>query len=570
MAQTRVSASSHLQCRPGFVFSPRLGRCVRKSKKTKALRAAPAAGIILEQSSVTEIFKNPKGSIIRWSSRVAGDPIRKELSGKPFYLIARAPNGTLGTSAIIRAVRITDRQTRITVLRRYQSPLALKIKNGRGSGPIVRREDLIFGTAAAPAGPQKEAPKESESGFRKIMASNVGDPTANSGAHWHPVLVRTESRVWSSGGHFHKVVVEHKGEIFVMVTDIDGEHPHALEGELATEEGSEHEHTLGLPPELGGGFVKMSAGAHSHPALVRDTGRGGVHTHEGEILFDGVSIPFTTLTSEEEAMDEEPGFLDGPDGPETTGEDVILIARQLGIDTDDPEKAMEEIIKQTSVQSVLLSKRTFPTLESAQKWIRENGFSDKKVDEKPNTWRFRQFPPGRCKGGTVRTIRARGTRGVQFVICVPKGSVTPPGLAREETKSEAEKRVIAQSKMRVHRLQMGFPSFIRRENLLFAMDKKATGKNGKIVVLMERHRVDGEVMAKGPDGAKDAILIEDPPKGTGKSEAKKLALENIGRRIFVMKNVGDSLVEVDCLLAVIDPTKGEKAQKGDCGCGASN
>jgi len=86
----------------------------------------------------------------------------------------------------------------------------------------------------------------------------------------------------------------------------------------------------------------------------------------------------------------------------------------------------EEFLKQTKVQTLILLKRVFDTLADARKWVKDHGFVDKKVDTTENTWRFRQFPPGKCKSGTFRTISM--TKGVQAGICVPKGNTTPTGL----------------------------------------------------------------------------------------------------------------------------------------------
>lgn len=69
-------------------------------------------------------------------------------------------------------------------------------------------------------------------------------------------------------------------------------------------------------------------------------------------------------------------------------------------------------------QSLILSKERFPTLAEAKKWVLDHDFEAPKVDEKPESWRFRQFPPGRCQDDTIRTITI--TRGVKAVVCVAK------------------------------------------------------------------------------------------------------------------------------------------------------
>lgn len=79
---------------------------------------------------------------------------------------------------------------------------------------------------------------------------------------------------------------------------------------------------------------------------------------------------------------------------------------------------MGKEVKQTQVQSVILSKEQFPTLEEAKKWITDHDFHDAKYDETPESWRFRQFEPTECIEGSFRTISM--TTGVSAVICRPR------------------------------------------------------------------------------------------------------------------------------------------------------
>ena len=72
----------------------------------------------------------------------------------------------------------------------------------------------------------------------------------------------------------------------------------------------------------------------------------------------------------------------------------------------------------TTIQSLILSKKKFPTEAAAKKWVTDNGFKAGAADETENTWRFRQFNPDQCKAGSFRTIRL--TDGVQAVICKKK------------------------------------------------------------------------------------------------------------------------------------------------------
>ena len=78
-------------------------------------------------------------------------------------------------------------------------------------------------------------------------------------------------------------------------------------------------------------------------------------------------------------------------------------------------------VTKTEVQSLLLSRDRF-TLAEARAWVLAHGFRADKVDRPPtgNTWRFRQFDPGRCQAGSFRTIDFRGVAGVQAVVCRPK------------------------------------------------------------------------------------------------------------------------------------------------------
>lgn len=72
----------------------------------------------------------------------------------------------------------------------------------------------------------------------------------------------------------------------------------------------------------------------------------------------------------------------------------------------------------SKVQSVLCSKKRFKTAAAARKWCKSHKFHTKKLDETSNFYRFRQFPPGKCTGGTHGTINL--TQGVQAHVCVPK------------------------------------------------------------------------------------------------------------------------------------------------------
>lgn len=66
-------------------------------------------------------------------------------------------------------------------------------------------------------------------------------------------------------------------------------------------------------------------------------------------------------------------------------------------------------------QTYILSKERFKTQAEADKWMDDNNAPRPKVDEKENTFRYRQFDPDRCEEGSARTIRI--TDGVQIVGC---------------------------------------------------------------------------------------------------------------------------------------------------------
>ena len=71
-----------------------------------------------------------------------------------------------------------------------------------------------------------------------------------------------------------------------------------------------------------------------------------------------------------------------------------------------------------ALQTILLSKEQFPSKQRAQDWIKNNKFKvtfyGKPVDEKENTWRFRQMAPSRFDPETYRTKQIR--KGIQMVF----------------------------------------------------------------------------------------------------------------------------------------------------------
>lgn len=86
----------------------------------------------------------------------------------------------------------------------------------------------------------------------------------------------------------------------------------------------------------------------------------------------------------------------------------------------DEVKDVLEFLKQQAkqIQSLILSKRRFKDQTAAVAWLKENEFRSDKIDDTPNTFRARQFDPGRCKDNSFATISL--TSGVRAVICAKK------------------------------------------------------------------------------------------------------------------------------------------------------
>lgn len=58
----------------------------------------------------------------------------------------------------------------------------------------------------------------------------------------------------------------------------------------------------------------------------------------------------------------------------------------MGFDAQDDRKP-------TSAQTLIFSKKNFPTKESALSWAKENHFNSDTIRETTNSWRIRQRPP---------------------------------------------------------------------------------------------------------------------------------------------------------------------------------
>ncbi len=70
------------------------------------------------------------------------------------------------------------------------------------------------------------------------------------------------------------------------------------------------------------------------------------------------------------------------------------------------------------LQTLILSKKEFPKKKDAETWIKKNNFKvsymGKPVDEKENTFRFRQMAPSKFNEETYRTKTLK--KGVKAVF----------------------------------------------------------------------------------------------------------------------------------------------------------
>jgi len=81
----------------------------------------------------------------------------------------------------------------------------------------------------------------------------------------------------------------------------------------------------------------------------------------------------------------------------------------------DSIRSQEQERPSLKAQTYVLSKERFKTVADANKWMDDNDVPRTKVDEKEDTFRYRQFSPDRCQEGSQRTTRI--TDGVQIVGC---------------------------------------------------------------------------------------------------------------------------------------------------------
>lgn len=117
------------------------------------------------------------------------------------------------------------------------------------------------------------------------------------------------------------------------------------------------------------------------------------------------------LRTEEQSTEEEDDDEEKANGPD---------------EEEDDEERQEET---TEVQSLILSKDTFPTREEATQWVTDNDFTADKVDETDDSWRFRQRDPADFDEDSLRTIDI--TDGVKAVV----------GRLKESESGEAEEQL---------------------------------------------------------------------------------------------------------------------------------
>lgn len=227
--------------------------------------------------------------------------------------------------------------------------------------------------------------------------------------------------------------------------------------------------------------------------------------------------------------------------------DHIIKAEDIGPAPTDAEKA------EFPVQTLILSKERFPTLESARSWLKDHNFPAPKVDEKEGSWRFRQFDPQLCSVGSFRSWKI--TEGV-----------TATGCRKSKQAADidpSEGVVLAMSKTKTIRRELD-SAFWRKGEILYRLDSKPDVKekqNGTLV-LVERQRAPGSVIIGGPHGAVDAsVVVELAEEGMGREQdPQKVADENLGLRVFVLESHGQQIGPGYVLLTLMEPET-EKSDK---------
>ena len=85
---------------------------------------------------------------------------------------------------------------------------------------------------------------------------------------------------------------------------------------------------------------------------------------------------------------------------------------------------MIDILKSSDIQSIRFAKSKFTRTEAVS-WAKSHGFKSSDVEETPNQYRLRQFPPTNClRSGGIKEI----SDGVQAYICPIKSSKAKDGI----------------------------------------------------------------------------------------------------------------------------------------------
>lgn len=121
-------------------------------------------------------------------------------------------------------------------------------------------------------------------------------------------------------------------------------------------------------------------------------------------------------------IDSAGGRKQGPDMAEMQkAADMMKRSREMADNAvsmmNDMMSGMDKDFKATEIQTLIFDKAKFETAAEAQAWAKDHDFRSDKVDETTDSWRLRQFDPGKCREGSFGTIDV--TDGVKGVVCVP-------------------------------------------------------------------------------------------------------------------------------------------------------
>jgi hypothetical protein len=81
-------------------------------------------------------------------------------------------------------------------------------------------------------------------------------------------------------------------------------------------------------------------------------------------------------------------------------------------------QTMKEQRKTLETQTIIFSKKQFPTRQSAKSWASNHGFKTDTSRETTGTWRFRQFPPEECIG--TKFLSKKIEDGITIGICTKR------------------------------------------------------------------------------------------------------------------------------------------------------